>query len=169
MKTKVFVVLFTVLLAAGPASFAGDHQGPFKGWVEEVAVQLGIDPLDYPYLVEIIDQFGPPHWTVLTTYEGNNNVGGKSTHESAQMFYLIPLPDFSTYIFWFYVDETITVANGDKIFVKGSGVFNASIYRQVDKGIIYGGTGRFEEAEGEKTTVNFSDEHIGDFEGYINY
>ena len=170
MKTKIFVVLFTVLLAAGTASFAGENPKPFKGWFEEVEVVLfGYDPLDYPYLMEIIDQYGPPHWTTFTTYEGRNNVGGKSTHEHATMYYLIPLPDFSTYIFWMYADETITVANGDKIFVKWSGVFNGSIYRQVAKGIIYGGTGRFEEAEGEKTHVNFTDEHIGDFEGYINY
>jgi len=172
MKTKIFVLLLAVLLLAGSTSFAGDQQKPFNGWAEEVGDPIPIDPLDYPYLKEIIDQYGPPSvimYPRLLTYEGNNTVGGKSTYEHAVIFYFFPLPDFSRFVLLYYVDETITVANGDKIFGRISGVYYSSIDKLVDKGIIDGGTGRFEEAEGERTSVFFSDAPIAVFEGYIKY
>ena len=166
MKSKIFVVLLVVLLAGGSFLF-GSNEKPFKGYVEQVGPgDYSIDPLDYPFLAEIIAQYGPPSYVVppvLNTYEGNNNVGGKSLSESAQIFYFHPLPDFSRFILFFYEDITITVANGDKIFARVTGVYYSSIDKIIDKGIITGGTGRFEGAEGE-----FTGTYEG-FEGYIKY
>jgi hypothetical protein len=160
MKAKIFIVLFAVLLAAGSLSLAGD-QKPFKGWVEQIgASDPTIDPLDYPYLAEIIAVRGMPPLSQLTLYKGVNNVGGASLHENAQMIYWGSIP-FTLDI---YEDETITVANGDQIFLTVIGTiyldpntFEATGYLATDT--VTGGTGRFEGAAGSIKVVPGIDAH----------
>jgi len=173
MNTKIFVTLFAVLLTAGPASFAGDNEVPFNGWFEEVGEPIPIEPSDYPYLQEVIDQYGPPSSHPLTSprllkAEGNSTVGGKSTIEEAVIIYFFPLPDYSRFVLLYYIDATITVANGDEIWVRTSGIMYYPNALYVDQGTIVGGTGRFENAEGEYRATQFTP-GIGVYEGYIKY
>jgi hypothetical protein len=49
----------------------------------------------------------------------------------------------------FYEDVTITVANGDQIFVNIEGIYYSPIDRIIAKETVVGGTGRFEGATGE--------------------
>ena len=144
MKARMFVALFAILLAAGSFSFAGD-QKPFKGWVQAIGdPNYNVDPLDYPYLAEAIQQNGPPAWAQIQLYQGVNNVGGASVHENVQIFYW----DFQSPTIEIYEDSTITVANADRIFVEIHGVLNTATGENAFTEAVVGGTGRFEGAEG---------------------
>jgi len=122
MRAKMPVIFFAVLLFAGSLSFAGD-QKPFKGWVEPIGdPNYSVNPLDYPYLAEVIGERGDPLWADIQLYQGVNNIGGNSIHENAQIFYLGSEPGTLE----FYEASTITVANGDQIFVEIEAVYYPS-------------------------------------------
>jgi len=144
MKSKILVVIFAALIVSGSFSFAGD-QKPFKGWVQAVGdPDFYVNPLDYQYLADVISQRGWPAWTQIQFYQGVNNVGGASTHENVQMFYW----DFVSPTFDFYEDSTITVANGDQIFVEIEAVYTVATGEFTATETVVGGTGRFEGAGG---------------------
>lgn len=164
MKAKIFVAFLVVLLAGGSLLFGGD-QKPLKGYVGQTIETAPINPLDYPFFDDIIAELGMPStWPgiepTLVTSEGHTNVGGNSIFESARIFYFYPLAG-SRFVLLFFEDITITASNGDKIFVRVSGVFYSSIAKLIDQGIITGGTGRFEGTEGEFTGTDEG------FTGYI--
>jgi hypothetical protein len=153
MKSKIFVVLFAVVLLAGSLAIAGD-QKPFKGWGHEVAFQMvwPIDVTGHDYFQQVIDDRGePPAGMYLSSYLGVNNVGGASIIDVPGILYY----DFSSPLLTFdvYEEETITVANGDKIFLTVVGklrvdpVTLATIDFEATDTVV-GGTGRFEGAEG---------------------
>lgn len=160
MKTKIFFVLLFVLLAGGSLVVAGD-QKPFNGWITAVASEpISVDEAKtYPYLAAVMEMRGEPDFVslmfvppALVTFEGKNNVGGQSTHDNAQLFYLTNLdpsdPSYSHFIMEFYEDVAITVANGDQIFVNIQGIYYPPIDKIIAKEIVVGGTGRFEGATG---------------------
>jgi hypothetical protein len=175
MKAKIFVVLFTVLLIAGSISFAGD-QKPFKGWGQLVDEQVvyPIDVAGYAYLQQVVNAQGrPPDAMFLSSYAGVNNVGGASITEVAMILYV----DFSSPLLTFdiFEEETITVANGDQIFLTVVGkllvdpaTFATLDFRSTDT--VVGGTGRFEGAEGSievKPSINSQGLSIAVFDGQI--
>ena len=173
MRIAAITTLFVVLLAAGTLSYAADLK-PFKGWVQSTGEGVPIDPLDYPFLAEMIALYGMPSPVmppVLSTYEGTNNVGGKSLHENAQMFYFFPLdPYWSRFVMIFFEDSTITASNGDKMFARIEGVYYSSINKFIDKWIITDGTGSFDGAEGEviaREVIERDGEALTVYEGYI--
>jgi len=157
MKAKTLVVSFAVLLLAGSLALAGD-QKPFKGSIHFTSTEtISLDQAkNYPYLAEVIGLMGEPDpvslfFTPPTVMkgEGRNNVGGESTYTNAQLFYLYPLDEYwSRYTMVFYEDCTITVANGDQIYVRIEAVYYSSIDKLIAEETVVGGTGRFEGATG---------------------
>ena len=189
MKAKTIIVFFAVVLAGNLVASAGDQRSckegalkekPFKGQVQQIAAeQITLDQVkNYPYLNEVINRFGEPDPVSLyfvppqlVTFEGYNNVGGDSIHKNAQLFYLFPLPpDYSRFVMVYYEDSTITVANGDQIFVRVEGVYYSSIDKLIAKETVVGGTGRFEGAEGSfvgTQDVDRDGDPIIVYDGYI--
>jgi hypothetical protein len=167
MKARILVVLFAVLSAAGSLSFAA-HPKPFKGWAQQIGdPDYSIDPLSYPYLAEIIGELGTPLGASLTTYQGVNNVGGASIHETAAIVYWSSTP-FALDV---YESETITVANGDQIFLANKGICyldpnTFAVTGYMATGTVVGGTGRFEGAGGSVKITPHSPS-VGVFQGHI--
>ena len=182
MKTKIFVVLFVFLLAAGSLVIAGD-QKPFEGYAQAVGDPTLIDPFDYPYLAEVISENSSLTPVLITSqlqgFQGNINVGGKSTWENAQLYYFYstagPFEDPLEWLFYpffivIYEDSTITVANGDQIFIEVEGIYYSVTDKWITTDTVIGGTGRFEGAEGSiKVTPGLikKDQSVAVFEGYI--
>lgn len=175
MQTRFFVVLFVFLLAAVSPTFAGD-QKPFEGWAQQVGDPELIDPLDYPYLADVISENAS--WTPLfvgsqlVKFQGNINVGGKSSWKNAQLFYFFPTGTEidDPFIGVIYEDSTITVANGDQIFIQVEGVYYSATNTYITTDTVVGGTGRFEGAEGLiKVTPGLikNNQSAAVFEGYI--
>ena len=164
MKAKRVVVLFAVLLTAGLPLLAGD-QKPFKGWVQALGdPDYNVNPLDYPYLSEIIQQRGSPLLTQIQLYQGINNVGGLSIHENVQMVYLGSAPGTID----IYEDSVITVANGDQIFVEIAGSVFYGVWEWTFTETVVGGTGRFEGAGGSivaKAGLNKDGDQIVIYDG----
>ncbi len=157
MLRKFFVAFFVFLLAAASPAFAGDLK-PFEGWAQTVG-WIPIDPLEYPYLEEILIQNAS--WTPLfvsgqlLTFQGHTNVGGNTTWESPQLVYYFatgPEEDDPLMAVLFGYN-TITVANGDKIFNEFQAVWYQGRGISISAGPILGGTGRFEGATGYITGV----------------
>lgn len=179
MNAKIFVVSLIVLVA-GSLSFAGD-QKPINGWVQHVseeAITLEQAKAEYPYLSEVIGVYGEPDPMSLAffppksaIYHGKNNVGGDSIHSNGQIGYFFPFdPYFFRFVLVFYEESTITVANGDKIFVEVEGIYYYPLNKIIATDTIVGGTGRFEGAEGSMTATWNNDSHdqqIVVFDGYI--
>ena len=168
MKAKIFVMLFAVMLVAGSISFAGD-QKPFKGWVQQVDTRLmtEAEARTYEFLDGVINSHDPDllYGMFFTIYKGVNNVGGASVHENAQIFYF--KPDFSG--IEIYEASTITVANGDQIFLTVEGIATSpQVWTTTDT--VVGGTGRFEGAIGSIPVRPGFDSHFEDiiiFDGYV--
>jgi|WetSurMetagenome_2_1015567.scaffolds.fasta_scaffold222385_2 hypothetical protein len=146
MKAKIFVLLLAVLLVLGSFSFASGLKH-FEGWVQQIGDSIPIDPYDYPYLAQVVDQHpgqAPlfPPW--LTTFYGINNVGGASIHKNAQLFYW----DFVSPTIEFFEDSTVTVANGDQIFITVEGLYDIATGTVTATDTVVGGTGSFNGAKG---------------------
>jgi hypothetical protein len=154
MKARIFAVSLAILLAAGSLSLAGD-QKPFKGWVQAIGdPDYSVDPLEYPYLAGIIQQRGAPLIPAqIQLFQGINNVGGASIHENAQIFYFNP----ASLTIDFFEASTITVANGDQIFLTVAGIVDLIAGTWAATDTVIGGTGRFEGANGSiQVTPDFN-------------
>lgn len=150
----------------GANGIVPNYTKPFKGWVQAIGnPDYSIDPLDYPYLAEVIQQRGLPIFAQIQRYQGVNNVGGASIHENAQMFYLGSVPGTVE----IYEASTITVANADQIFVEIAGVVNIVTGEIVTiTETVAGGTGRFEGSEGSiviKQGMNMNGDPIFIYDG----
>jgi hypothetical protein len=145
MGKRTVTLLLAVTLAAGSLCFAGDLK-PFKGWAQQINTSPMTlpDALTYGFLKQIIDIRGVPLLMQLVTFRGINNVGGESIHENAQIFYW----DFVSPDIEFYEASTVTVANGDQIFLNVEGTSSLSTGTATGTDTVVGGTGRFEGAQG---------------------
>jgi hypothetical protein len=167
MKSKrITALLGFVCVLVGSISFAADLK-PYKGW----ALGLGdpnynVNPLDYPYLAQVIQQRGFPAWTQIQLYQGVNNVGGASIHENAQMIYW----DYVSPTIELYETSTITVANGDQIFLTVEAIYYIAADMVVATDTVVGGTGKFEGAQGlieVKTGFIKNGQSALIFDGYV--
>lgn len=183
MKIKVISALLTIMLAVGSLSFGGDLK-PFEGWSRAVYSEplTLAEVKEYPYMAQIISQFGEPDPLSLfltppglVTYESSNNVGGASTITAPLLVYFKPLDPFG-WVAMFYEDQTVTVANGDQIFVNVEGTIfypypvDPNTGRMIAKETVVGGTGRFEGATGSyDATTGFDNDGqtINIYSGYI--
>ena len=134
-------------------SSVAEDQKPYKGWANRISTVFGeLDEIiEGSYLDSVIDSLGPPiyfPYVAYMTFYGINNVGGSSIHDNMALFYL-NFSDFPN-LFWdFYEDQTITVANGDRIFVTVVGTCNFDFSYCTSTDTVVDGTGRFDNAEGE--------------------
>jgi hypothetical protein len=169
MKPKTIVVFCAVLLVAASLLFASDLK-PFKGWVQQIDTRtMTVDEArGYEFLNDVIGSHNPLllYGMYFTIYKGVNNVGGASIHENAQMFYV--KPDFTG--LEFYEASTVTVANGDQIFITVEGIFDFAKNTWTAADTVVGGTGRFEGAVGSliaKPSVDSHEKPIIVLDGYV--
>jgi hypothetical protein len=103
---------------------------------------------------------------LFTIDKGVNSVGGASIQENAQVFYF--KPDSSG--LEFYEASTVTVANGDQIFIAVEGIFDFTTGTWTAADTVVGGTGRFAGAAGSLTVWPSVDSHGQDtivLDGYV--
>jgi len=175
MKTRVIgftalpALLAILVSLAAPNAQAGDTK-PLKGWEYSTVREYPVPVPDDPYFNAIVEAMGPPLQVVDATGVHFNNAVGMGEDHFVELDYLIYNSEAEKYVVQFYIKGRVTAPNGDTLNYLIEGVVHLGTDPELFTytGVITGGTGRFEGAQGAVEGQGISEwPYLHSYEGFI--